>query len=170
VWYRDAQGIGRYDQRAHEDTLLLADPDHGYQLFDAEAGVIVHGVPGVGSGIVAVNTSVTDGAPAFRLSDSPDLSPGATYLMSNGGGDFRVYAVAGGRELTPAQVGDYARVLGYAWVDDDHYMALGLRSRDPGAPVDMLACSATERACAVTPEGGLRYGAFQVPDGDHIGD
>lgn len=166
VIWRDTRGAVRFDV-ATGRAEVLGDALNGFDITDVEQGLIVHPEEDTGEAHMAVTRDLAATEPSYPLWDRGDLSPDATYLMSENSDDFKVLKLGTGADLTPQAKADYAFFSGFEWLDDDTYAAGGVPTLDEDAKFDLLTCEVSTGECTVTAEAVGKFGDFQVPDGSH---
>lgn len=164
VYWHDQRGLVRFNADT-EESVVLGEATTGWDLLDADNGLLLYDGGVDGSGVVIViNSKYGQTGPTYPNVDRGDLSPGATYLMGESGDDFVLLDRAGRKDFTPAQMKDYFFMTGYRWVDDDTYAAAAV-TNEPGREISILRCEVVSRSCSVVVE-NLPIGSFQLPTGD----
>ncbi len=163
----DGGGVIKIDVRTGEVSARA--PGVKFSLSDVEQGWLAHDTP-AGGGQLAITREMSQTEPTVDLFAPADLSPAATYVMSENGDDFKVVKVSTGEDRSPAAKADYFFFTGYQWVDDDTYMALGLAEDFEQNPGDLLTCEVSSGECTMSVPGVVDYGHFEVPIGEHLGD
>lgn len=180
----DERGIVAFDL-VSGDVRVLADKPTGV-VDDVEGGQILFTsdaqpdrLEGVrGSTFLTQDLGGTVDAPLAV--DGGDIAPGARYVMSENGAtssdDFTLVSLADGTSFVPDQKEDYDFFTGYAWIDQDRYLAFGIDfTTGDRWEAEAMACSASQRVCeepVALPrsEGALDDGpGFQLPIGEHLG-
>jgi hypothetical protein len=170
VYVRDHAGAQVWDLANGGRELLGADADSG-TIVDVEGGQIVYVSRVDGSEPVRRLGTTLDNGVDLGVWKADDLSPSGRYLMAEPREDeFRVLDTRT-HQWMPAPDVDYEFFLGYAWLDRDHYAAVGAsKPLNASSPVDILQCTASTGACAVTADGvGTLAEGFTMPIGRDIG-
>jgi hypothetical protein len=170
VYVRDHAGAQVWDVATGKSRPLGADADDS-TIVDVEGGQIVYVTRVDGAQpVVSLGTTLQNGVD-LGVWKADDLSAGGHYLMADPRADeFRVLATRT-HQWMPAPDVDYAFFMGYAWLDGDHYAAVGASKPLSGSsPVDILTCVASTGDCAVTAdEVGTLAEGFTMPIGRDIG-
>lgn len=168
VYWHDQRGLVRFDVDTAKSTVL-GNATTGWDVTDVDRGVLVYEAAAEDGGTVTVVSSkYGQTEPIYPVYDGGDLSPQATYLMSENGDDFVVLDRASREDFTPAEKKDYFFLTGYRWVDDDTYAAIALTSEDDPTP-SLLRCEVVARSCSVVVKELPRIGSFQLPYGEPVG-
>jgi|tagenome__1003787_1003787.scaffolds.fasta_scaffold20977661_3 hypothetical protein len=170
VYVRDHAGAQVWDVATGKSRPLSANADSG-TIVDVQAGQIVYVTRRDGSPPVQRLGTTLDNGVDLGVWKAEDLSPSGHYLMAEPRADvFRVLDTQTTHWMPTPEV-DYDFFLGYAWLDRDHYAAVGASRPYASRPVDILTCTASTGACAVTAEGvGTLADGFTIPIGRDIGD
>ena len=170
VYVRDHDGAQVWDVVSGKSQLLGADADSG-TIVDVEGGQIVYVTRAEGSPPVQRLGTTLDNGVDLGVWKADDLSPSGRYLMAEPRPDeFRVLDTRTTHWMPTPDV-DYDFFLGYAWLDRDHYAAVGAsKPLSASSPADILTCTASTGACAVTADGvGTLAEGFTIPIGRDIG-
>lgn len=163
AYWRDTRGVVRYDINTAEATVL-GPAVNGFDLADVEEGLLVRPDEGGLESRTIVSADVVADGPAFPVSTPAYLSPRATYLMSENGDDFTVFEIATGKELAPTEAKRaYWFFLGFEWLDDKRYVAMGQTARDQ--PVDLLTCVAATGECELSADDVATSEDLRLPTG-----
>lgn len=170
VYVRDHDGAQVWDVASGTSRTLGANADSG-TIVDVEGGQIVYVTRRDGSPPVRRLGTTLDNGVDLGVWKADDLSPSGHYLMAEPRADvFRVLDTQTTHWMPTPDV-DYDFFLGYAWLDRDHYAAVGASRPYASSPVDILTCTASTGACAVTAQGvGTLADGFTMPIGRDISD
>lgn len=150
VYLRTEQGadVWRPFAAGQEVETLPVQRGTTVELYDVEDGVFHFrrrgGTSAQKEETVLVGPDLASPGTALPSWDG-DLSPDGRYLVSETADENQVYDTTTGRRL-PFQLGDYAFLAGYRWLDEDTYAALALRGLEDTA-LDLLRCEAQTGAC-----------------------
>jgi hypothetical protein len=171
VYVRDHAGAQVWDVATGRSRWIGADPD-GSTIVDVEGGQIVYVTRVDGEEPVRrLGTTLHNGVD-LGVWKADDLSADGHYVMAEPRADeFRVLDTRT-HQWMPTPDADYDFFLGYAWLDGDHYAAVGASNPlNDSSPADILTCAVSTGACAVTAEGvGTLAEGFTMPIGRDIGD
>lgn len=164
VYLRDSRGLVAWDpatggQRELGDAVAL-------KVDDVEDGQLAQAMAAADDGgrIHQVGPALGRGEP-LPIRAIIDLSPDARHLIGEDAADRAVVVDTATGESRVPTVEGYASVAGYAWVDADTFVALGLGDDWSSTPVDLLTCD-LGAACAVAVEdAGTLDGGLVVPFG-----
>jgi hypothetical protein len=170
VYVRDHAGAEVWNVATGESRLIGADAESG-TIVDVEGGQMVYVTRVDGSPPVRRLGTTLDNGVDLGVWKADDLSTSGRYLMAEPRADeFRVLDTRTHRWM-PAPDAGYDFFVGYAWLDGDHYAAVGAsKPLNASGPVDILTCTASTGACAVTADGvGTLADGFTMPLGRDIG-
>jgi hypothetical protein len=163
---RGADGAVAWNTQTSDVQVL--DPDaNGFSIIDVKGGRFLF-QPGTGEEGILVGQSLQEGTD-FSLWSADSLSPGGRYLFGEQDpDDVRVFDADSGEKM-PQHAGGYAYVMGYDWVDEDHYAAVGLAKATSDSQADILTCAVTTGDCIVVGEHvGTLPDGLVVPTGESL--
>ncbi|WP_162599817.1 hypothetical protein [Nocardioides solisilvae] len=169
VYLRTASGATAWEPFSGDHTLtpLEVAPGTRVVLEDAKNGVLHYqrtgGTPAAKEEAYVVGPDLRTGVEVKSWDGI--LSPDGRFLVSETADESIVSDTTTGRRL-PFDLGEYAFLAGYRWLDDDTYAALAMR-RLESEQVDLLRCDAPTGACevAVADQELVSDGALLLPFG-----
>ncbi len=165
LYVRDPRGVVAWNHRT-DDQRVLGDADR-FDIDDVQDGRIAYQPREMGGTAqpYRVGPDLTTGRQLEAWTGFA-LSPSATYLLGEDDPDrAKVFDVATG-EVIDAVPDGYAFFAGYAWLDDDTYVGIGLNKPWETTPVDMLTCD-VGGACTVAADAiGTIDGGVVLPLGE----
>ena len=164
AYVKNRQGAVAWDVATGETTVL--DPDaNGFSIIDVKDGRFLYQL-GTGEEGVLVGPSLEEGTD-FSLWSADSLSPGGRYLFGEQDpDDVRVFDADTGEKM-PQHAAGYAYFMGYAWLDEGHYAAVGLTKATGDSPADILTCAVTTGDCTMVGEGvGTLADGLVIPTGE----
>ncbi|WP_185994826.1 hypothetical protein [Nocardioides campestrisoli] len=167
VYLRTAGGATAWEPFSGDNALqpLAVAPGTQVVVEDVKDGVFHYqrtgGTPAAKEEAYVVGPDLTSGTEL----DAWDgiLSPDGRYLVSETADENRVFDTTTG-ERQPFDLGEYAFVAGYRWLDGDTYVALGLKDLE-AEQADLLSCEVATGTCraAVTDLDLTSGDALQLP-------
>lgn len=170
LYLRDDRGlvrVGLADDSAEVLSPWLGD----LEVTDVEEGLIAHTVPPgprAGSLNGFVGPSVGGGTRLDSAWTMLDLSDDGRFLLGETEPDtFAVFDVAAGT-AEPITSPNHGFLVGYRWLDQDTYLALGMNRPWNTTPVDLLRCD-IGTGCEITAEAiGTVKDGLTLPFGESM--
>lgn len=166
AYLREAGGAVAEDLVTGERTLLDPGADDGFEVLDAQDGLVAFNAADAGTALGRTRET------ALMLrgvhTDLGAFSPGAGYYTSDAD-QPEVYDARSGQRISFDL--DYRFASGYEWLDA-HTLAM-IAQEEPSSSVQLLTCRVPEGSCAVAVDGlgsfdDLAAEGFQLPIGDRI--